>query len=265
MIKNILLSLLFLLQLAEPAVGQDYIVGENDVLKVTVYNHNDLTTTVRVSGDGTINLPLLNKVKVAGLTSTQISDKITARLAGSYIVNPQVNVFIEDFRSKKVVILGQVNKPGLYELQGRTTFLELISKAGGLTKEAGDKTIIKRKQGANASKEPSILTIDMNQLIEEGETSQNIETLDGDNIYIAKAGVFYVSGEVKKPNAYKFEENLTVIKAITRAGGFSDDAKEGSVSIIRQSNGRELVLEKIEMNEPVLQEDIILVPYRGWR
>jgi polysaccharide biosynthesis/export protein len=260
MIKNILLSFLFLFLLTVPAVGQDYIVGKDDVLKVTVYDHNDLTTTVRVSGDETINLPLLNKVKVAGLTSTQISDKITALLAKNYIINPQVNVFVEDYRSKKVVILGQVKKPGLYELQGRTTFLELISKAGGLTEEAGDKTVIKRKQGPNSSKEPSVLIIDMIKLIEEGDNSLDVETLDGDNIYIDKAGVFYVSGEVNKPNAYKFEENTTVIKAITKAGGFSSYASKQSVRIIRKLNGNEQVLENIKMNEPILPEDVILVP-----
>ena len=242
-------------------MGQDYIIGENDVLKVTVYDHDDLTTTVRVGGDGTIILPLLNRVEVAGLTIIRISSKITALYADGYIVNPQVNVFIEAFRSKKAVILGQVNKPGLYELQGRTTFLELLSKAGGLTEDAGDKTIIKRKQGSNASEEEqSILTIDMIQLVEKGDTSQNIQILDGDNIYIAKAGVFYVSGEVNKPDAYKFEENMTVIKAITKAGGFSDKASKRHVSIIRKIHDRKQVIEDVKMDEPILPEDVIVVP-----
>ena len=166
MIQRFLLSFLFLIMLSVPVVAQDYIVGKDDVLKITVYDHDDLTTTVRVSGDGTIILPLLNRVEVAGLTINQISNKITALFADGYIRNPQVNVFIEDFRSKKAVILGQINKPGLYELQGQTTFLELISKAGGLTKDAGDTTIIKRKQGPNDLEEKSVLTIDMIQLVE---------------------------------------------------------------------------------------------------
>lgn len=246
--------------LSVPAMAVDYLVGENDVLKVTVYDNDDLSTTVRVSGDGTIILPLLNRVEVSGLSINQISDKITALFADGYIVNPQVNVFIEDFRSKKAVILGQINKPGLYELQGRTTFLELISKAGGLTKDAGDTTIIKRKQGANDSEGQSVLTIDMIQLVEKGDTSQNFQIMDGDNIYIAKAGVFYVSGEVNKPDAYKFEENMTVIKAITMAGGFSDKAAKGAVKIIRKIQDREQVIEKVKMDEPIMQEDVIVVP-----
>lgn len=259
MIKNILLSFLFIFLLAGPAVGENYIVGKDDVLKITVYDHDDLTTTVRVSGDGTIILPLLNRVEVAGLTIIRISHKITTLFADGYIVNPQVNVFIEDFRSKKAVILGQVNKPGLYELQGSTTFLELISKAGGLTKDAGDETIIKRQQGSDASAEINVLTIDMIQLVEKGDTSQNIQILDGDNIYIAKAGVFYVSGEVDKPNSYKFEENITVIKAITKAGGFSDTASKRGISIIRKTDGREQVIEDVKMDEPILPEDVIVV------
>lgn len=246
--------------LSVPVVAQDYIVGKDDVLKITVYDHDDLTTTVRVSGDGTIILPLLNRVEVAGLTINQISNKITALFADGYIRNPQVNVFIEDFRSKKAVILGQINKPGLYELQGQTTFLELISKAGGLTKDAGDTTIIKRKQGPNDLEEKSVLTIDMIQLVEKGDTSQNIQIMDGDNIYIAKAGVFYVSGEVNKPDVYKFEENMTVIKAITMAGGFSDKAAKGGVKIIRKIQEREQVIEKVKMDEPIMQEDVIVVP-----
>lgn len=246
--------------LSVPAIAVDYLVGENDVLKVTVYDNDDLSTMVRVSGDGTIILPLLNRVKVAGLNINQISDKITALFADGYIVNPQVNVFIEEFRSKKAVILGQINKPGLYELQGRTTFLELISKAGGLTKEAGDKTIIKRSQGAVDSEEQSVIAIDMIQLVEKGDTSQNIQIMDGDNIYIAKAGVFYVSGEVNKPDAYKLEENMTVIKAITMAGGFSDKASKSGVKIIRKIDDQEQVIEKVKMDEPILPEDVIVIP-----
>jgi len=246
--------------MAVPVTALDYLVGENDVLSVTVYDHDDLVTTVRVSGDGTIILPLLNRVEVAGLTINQISDKITALFADGYIINPQVNVFMEEFRSKKAVILGQINKPGLYELQGPITFLELISKAGGLTMDVGDKTIIKRKKGADVQEEQSVLTIDMIQLLEKGDTTQNIQIMDGDNIYIAKAGVFYVSGEVTRPDAYKFEEKITVIKAITIAGGFSDKAAKGAVKIIRKIQGQDEILEKVKMDEPILPEDVIVIP-----
>lgn len=260
MIRSIFYIFILLFIVPGRTVGQDYIVGENDVLKVTVYGHDDLTTTVRVSGDKTINLPLLDSIEVAGLTCNQISEKVAELLANNIIVNPQVNVFVQEFRSRKVVILGQVKKPGLYELQGKSTFLELLSEAGGLTEEAGEKTIIKRKNSSNGLEEQNFLTIDMIRLIETGDNSQNVEILDGDNIYIAKAGMFYVSGEVNKPDAYKLEEEMTLIKAITKAGGFSVNASKSSVRIIRKLNGSEQILEKTSMNERILPEDVILVP-----
>jgi polysaccharide export outer membrane protein len=239
--------------------AQDYLVGEEDILKVTVYDHPDLTAVVRISGEGIIKLPLIGDVKVAGLSVSQISEKISRLLADGYIVDPHVSVFVEEFRSKKTIIMGQVNKPGIYALSGSTTFLELLSKAGGLTKDAGDRAIIKRRAASPGSAE-KVITIDLRKLLEEGDTSSDLPLMDNDNIYIAKAGVFYITGEIKKPDAYKHEEGTTVIKAVTMAGGFTDKASSGKVKIIRKVDGKEKIIEKAEMDEPVLPGDIIVVP-----
>ena len=239
--------------------AQDYMVGEEDVLKITVYDHADLTTIARVSGEGIIILPLIGEIKVSGLSTSQISQKVTNLLADGYIVDPHVSVFVEEFKSRKTTIMGQVNKPGIYALSGNTTFLELLSRAGGLTKEAGDKAIVKRKI-AKPVKQESILTIDLKKLIEEGDTSSDVLLMDGDNVYVAKAGVFYITGEVKKPDSYKCEEGTTVIKAATMAGGFTDKASHGKIKIIRKVQGKEKIIEKAEMDEPILPGDIIVVP-----
>ena len=131
--KTIILSFIIIFMfVASFARSQDYIVGPGDVLDISVYDNPDMTTTVRVSGDGVIILPLLNQIDVAGLTISQVSDKVVTLLADGYIVNPQVNVFVTEYRSKKAVILGQVVSPGLYELRGHTTLLELVSEAGQL-------------------------------------------------------------------------------------------------------------------------------------
>lgn len=259
--RNYLLPLLVVVFLWNAGIlfAQDYRVGEEDVLKITVYAHPDLTTVARVSGDGLITLPLIGAVKVTGLSTAQISQKLTDLLADGYIVDPHVSVFVEEFRSRKTIIMGQVNKPGVYALSGNTTFLELLSKAGGLTKEAGDKAIIKRKI-LSPVKQESIITIDLKKLLEEGDTSSDVMLVDGDNIYVAKAGVFYITGEVKKPDAYKCEEGTTVIKAATMAGGFTDKAANGRIKIIRRVQGKEKIIEKAEMDEPVLPDDIIVVP-----
>jgi polysaccharide biosynthesis/export protein len=252
-----LLGIIFSPVLAASAV--DYIIGEGDVLKISVYDHPDMTTVARVSGEGEIYFPLIGKVAVGGMNLTKITEKITTLLSDGYIVEPQVSVFIEEFKSKKVVLMGQVEKPGLYVLHGQTTVLELLSNAGGLTKDAGDKAVIKRKSEGSAKEEDRI-TVDLKKLVAEGDMSQDVPILDGDSIYIGKAGVFYISGEIKKPDAYKYEEGLTVVKAATKAGGFTEIAAPGRIKILRKVNGKEKVMEKVDLNERVLPEDVIIVP-----
>jgi len=245
--------------IASVSFAQDYIIGEGDVLKITVYDHDDLTTTARVSGDGVIVFPLIGQVEVKGLTLPQITHRISELLSDGYVVNPQVNIFIQEFRSKKAFIIGEVHKPGLYVLPGQTTFLALLSEAGGLTKDAGDRAIIKRKNNPS-DKNENVITIDLRSLVEKGDTSLDVPVTDGDSVYVTKASVFYVTGEVKKPDAYKYEEGTTVIKAITMGGGFTDKASKGRVKIIRKVDGKEDVIEKVKMDESVLPDDVIVVP-----
>ena len=214
---------------------------------------------MRVGGDGIINMPLLGQIKVGGMNVSAISSYIEEQLANGYLVSPQVNVFVEEYRSKKVTILGQVNKPGLYELQGSISILELISRAGGLTEDAGGQITIKRKIH-NAEQETKVIDIDMARLIEQGETSLNISIQDGDSIYVSKAGVFYVTGEVKSPGSYKYEDGSTVLKAITLAGGLTDHGASSRIRIIRIIDGQEVILKNVGMGETVLREDVVVVP-----
>jgi len=253
----------FLLLLIGPGLaGADdtsYLVGDGDVLKVTVYNHPDLTTTVRVNGGGTIIFPLVGQVNVQGMTIDQVAALLAGALSDGYIVDPQVSVFVEEFRSKRVTIIGQIEHPGLYELSGPTTLLELISKAGGLTKDYGNNVTIHRKNGTDLAGE-KVITIDLKNVLESGAAALDVPIRDGDSVVVAKASTFYVTGEVKKPDAYKFEEGTTVIKAITMAGGFTNIAATGKVKIYRKINGKEHVAEKVEMDMPILPEDVIVVP-----
>jgi len=238
------------------ATAADYILGPGDVLKISVYDNNDLLTITRVSDDGYILMPLLGQVAVQGLTVSKAATHIEELLADGYIINPQVNVFVEEFRSKKAIVLGQVNKPGLIELSGPTSFLELISKAGGLSSEYGEKATVKgRKDGLD-----SVRFIDLKSLIEGGDLSQNIDILDGDTIYISKAGMCYVTGEVKSPDAYKCGDNITVLKLIAMAGGFTGKAARSSIKIIRMVDGEKKIYEDVEMDMPVKPDDVIVVP-----
>ncbi len=259
--KKLIINLIviFLVSVMAPVLSaNEYFVGKGDVLAINVYENEDLSTTVRVTADNTIRVSLIGEVSVKNLTVSQVSKKLEALFADGYLVNPQVDVFIKEYRSKKATILGQIRNPGLFELQGEISLLEFISKAGGILMDAGNKATIKRKS-AGASQE-DIIAIDLDQLIKEGDTSLNLSIRDGDSVYIAKADIFYVSGEVNKPDSYKLDSDMTVIKAITRAGGFSKIAAKGKVRIIRIINGKKQLLENVNMDVPVLPDDVIVVP-----
>lgn len=242
--------------------SQGYAVGEGDVLEIKVYENDDLTATVRVTSAGTIRVPLIGEIQVKDMTVSQISIRIEELLADGYLVDPQVDVFIKEHRSKQAIILGQIRNPGQYEVRGEISFLEFLSKAGGLTEDAGSTAIIKRN--AKTDDRTDKIVIDLEKLIKNGDTSLNISIRNNDSIYISKAKTYYVSGEVNKPDSYKYEPDVTVIKAVTKAGGFSKIAAKGKVKIIRTVDGEKRIFEQVNMDEPVLPDDVIVVPESLW-
>jgi polysaccharide export outer membrane protein len=250
------LSCVLLFILPTSSFAENYIVGSGDVLKIDVYDHEDLKKTVRVSNNGSIVIPFLGQIQVDGMTVPDVTKKLTRLLADGYIINPQVNIFIEEFRSKKAIILGHINKPGIAELRGATTFLEIVSQAGGLKEGAGDTATIKRiKDGKQ-----EVLIVNIKSMVEGGDLSQNILIQDGDTIYISKGGMCYVTGEVDDPDAYPCDKETTVLKLIARAGGFTGKASKSSVRIVRLLKGEKTILKNVDLNTSVLANDIIVVP-----
>lgn len=238
------------------ADAADYILGPGDVLQISVYDNEDLLTLTRVGDDGLIMMPLLGQINVQGLSVSEASEKIAQLLADGYIITPQVNIFVKEFRSKKAIILGRVRNPGIIEMSGPTTFLEIISKAGGLAEDYGETATIKRLE----NDEDNVIVVDLQSLVEGGDLSQNITIRDGDTIYISKSGMCYVSGEVKTPDAYRCGNKMTIIKLITLAGGFTGKAFRTGVRIVRVVNGEKTIFENVEMDMPVQPDDVIIVP-----
>jgi polysaccharide export outer membrane protein len=252
----VLFLLSFVLLSKYSAVAQDYLVGPGDVLSISVYDNPDLKTKVRVSSSGTIVMPLLGKVDVNKMSVSAITEKITKLLANGYIVNPQVNVFIDEFRSKKVVVLGSVRNPGLIELNGPTTFLELISKAGGFDKDAGDTATIKREVNGKTH----VIVINLISLVKGGDMTQNVQINDDDTIYVASAGMCYITGQVHNPGTYPCGEGATVLQLVALAHGFTGKAAKSSVNIVRMINNKKKVLEDVSLDTPVKHNDVIVVP-----
>ncbi len=234
-----------------------YRVGEGDLLLIKVYDMDDLTTRVRVDADGQIGFPLIGQVNVDGLTIQQVRDLISSELADGYLVNPQVSVLVQEYRSNKVVIIGEIVRPGLYELQGEMSLLELISRAGGLTPDAGTLVTIRHAEPLNGQSE---ILVDLAELMGKQSSEVDVVLVNNDNVFVEKAGLVYVTGEVAKPDAYKIKEGTTVIKAITTAGGFSKLASKKKTKLVRIVDGKEQIFERVPMNEIVQPDDVIVVP-----
>jgi polysaccharide export outer membrane protein len=253
-----------LLLLLPPALhAQEYELGEGDLLKITVYDNPDLTSEVRVSGEGKITVPLIGEVQVKALTATAIGKKLADLFADGYLKNPQVSVFILEYKSKKVTALGEFTKPGLIEMRGNSTLMEMISNAGGITANAGETLYIQRKilKGGANQKDEIKIEVDLVKLLEGGDITLNVPVIDGDSIYVPKAAFVYVTGEVRNPGAFKITKELTVLRSITLAGGFTQKASKKGTEIVRKSGKSEKTIE-VKMEDLVQPDDIIVVPER---
>jgi len=257
----------FVLQSEEKA--KDYELGPEDVLKITVWDHDDLTREVCISQEGEFSYPLIGKVHAEGRTLTQIEKEISNRLSGRFIINPQVTVTVKEYRSKRVFVLGEVGEkgkgPGVYPLIGKTTLMEILSMAGGPTKNAGSEVLVirpKEKKGNPVSlekaKDEETIKINLRKLLE-GDTSQNIILEPNDTIYVPQAEFYFVFGEVKNPGRYILEKGTTILKAITTAGGVTEKAAINKTKVVREIGGRKVEI-SVKMTDPVEPEDVIMVP-----
>lgn len=249
--------------------GSDYKIGRQDLLELRVFDLKELDQTVRVADDGSITLPLLGRLDAAGLTKGELEALIARLLEARYVRNPQVTIFVKEYQSKKVAVSGAVKKPDTYEMLGEKTLLEMISLAGGLDQNLGKEIIIFRPQADG----PQRIAIDLDKLVYEADPSLNVPVLPGDIVYVPaveKVRIF-VTGAVKAPNLYEVprSEPVTVLKAVTLAGGTTDRAAQSKVQIIRTGpDGQRITiavnLKKVKRGkaeDPVLQkDDLVLVP-----
>ena len=217
-----------------PGTRSDYIIGKEDLLELGVFQQPDLTRTVRVSGDGTISLPLLGVVPLEGLTTTQAEGVLRDLLSDRYLNDPQVWVFVKEAKSKKISVVGAVEKPGTLEMLGSRTLLEAISEAGGLTHQAGKELHVLRADPSGAT---TRIDIDLDDLMIHGNPELNIHLQPGDvlNIPIDRILHVYVDGAVRKPGEveYKASRPLTLLQAIAAAGGLSERASQKGIVVIR--------------------------------
>ena len=244
-----------------PAVpGEGYVIGPQDSLSIIVTDESDLTGKYRVDGDGTISMPYLSRVLLAGLSLAEAQDKVTALLKKDFIRNPQVRIEVDQFKARSVLMTGEVRTQGKLTLPGTTmSLLEALALAGSATQNASNEVLIMHppKPGEKA---PEPITVNRKDL-ELGKAGRDIVLQDGDIVNVPVAKRFYISGFVKNPGSFVLDTGTTVGQAIILAGGLSDRGSDRRLKIGRVLNGKTVEI-SVSMEDKVLPNDEIKVKSR---
>jgi len=255
--------LLLALIAATPAISQtrdasrtNEALGAGDSVRVTVFQNPDLTTEARISPRGTIVFPLVGEVELGGLTPAQAGSRIAEQLRrGGFMVKPQVAVAIQQVRSRQVHVLGQLQRPGNYVLESTGARLtDILTLAGGISATGADRvTVLTHRDGKAITRKIDV------PAIFHGDPATNIEMENGDTIYVERAPVFYIYGEVQRAGAYRLEPNMIVMQALALGGGLTLRATERGIGVHRRlPNGRFTKLEA-KLTDPVQADDIVFV------
>ena len=246
-----------------------YKVGTRDVLKVVVWSQQDLSGAFTVGATGTVSFPLVGDIPAAGRSVDEIEADLRAKLADGYLTNPQVSIEVAEFNSQRVYVVGEVRQPGAVPVTGAMSLVEALAKAGSLTDNAGGDLVVLRPadgtgaQGpvvASSSGATEVARMDVRALQTRG-LSANIALRDGDTIVVARAELIYVVGQVNAPGSYAFERDMTVLQAISRAGGVNELGSSKRVKIVRIVDGQKKEL-KAGLGDKVEPGDTIVVNTR---
>jgi polysaccharide biosynthesis/export protein len=239
----------------EPSMQE--VLGAGDTVRITAFRYPDLTTEARLSEEGRLSLPLVGEVTLQGMTPQQAADHIAGQLRrGNYLRNPQISVSVLQARSRQVSVLGLVARPGRYVLDGTTARLsDVIALAGGLQEKAADSVTVQR----NRDGKTETLDVDFTAIMQEGDISKDIELRSGDSVFVPRAPVFYIYGEVERGGAYRLEPDMTVTQAIALAGGVTPRGSERRLQVRRRAPNGEWRISNVRLLDRVGADDVIFV------
>jgi polysaccharide export outer membrane protein len=216
------------------AKPEDYRLGAGDLIRIVVFDHDELSVDTRISQTGNITFPLVGLVPVAGLTTRDAELLLARRLTeGGFVKQAEVSLLVEEFQSQKVSVMGQVAKPGQYPLDSSKKVLDLLAIAGGvLSDTAADDATLVRADGKR-------IVIDLQKLFD-GDPAVNYSVQDGDTVFVAHAPQFYIYGQVQHPGQYRLMRNTTISQAISIGGGLMPRGTQRGALVKRlDSSGKE--------------------------
>lgn len=271
------------LELLNSRIGPNYLIGPEDVITIDVFDVPELSKfDAQVANDGTISVPLLGSVKAAGLTQKQLRDELDEKWGEKYLNHPQVSLYIKDFKSRPVSVVGSVAKPGMIYLTGRRTLVEVLAMAGGLASvgaAAGKEVYVERPEGFEGlprvdgltQTAPDKVSIELKKLLYSQDTKLDIEIEPFDIVTVSRAGVVYLAGAFTRPGGYVLDnkDSITALEAVAMAQGLGANARTSEAQIIRRSSSGATTETTIDLKK-VLQgkardvtladNDILFVP-----
>ena len=252
---------------AQPAVAQgEPLIAGGDLLSIRVFNVADLTQDIRVNSSGDISLPLIGTVHIEGLSAAQAEQLLASELKeGGFVREPSVSVFVKEYSTQGITVMGEVQRPGIYPLLGARRLFDAVSAAGGTTQRAGKTISIAprndpgKPRTVEFSNDPSL------------NARGNVNLQPGDTVIVSKAGMVYVMGEVGRPAGIVLENNdhITILQALAVAGGVTPLAKSDKSRILRKNAAGEMVEIPIPLkdilsaklhDQNLLPEDVLFVP-----
>ncbi|MEO8076523.1 MAG: polysaccharide biosynthesis/export family protein [Acidobacteriota bacterium] len=257
-------------------LNDEYVVGPQDVIALTIFNDESQSRpALLIDTDGTIDCPYIGRVKVAGLTPRQIEDRLRQALGvhqdaqgvtRGFLVNPNINVAVKEFRSQRVSVNGAVRNPGEVELKGDPTLTRALTEAGYPIPESGSYIVITHSStdvlpgGGVIPVRPEDQIRVSREDIDNGRASR-IRLRPGDSIRVPTADKFYIFGEVKNTGMWVLSGDLNVLQALAMAGGLTDRANKNNIRIQRVVDGRKLEI-KAKESTAVMAGDTIVVKRR---
>jgi polysaccharide export outer membrane protein len=238
------------LALASDVKQGDYVIGGGDLLGIDVFDVPELSRDVRVNETGYISLPLMpSKVRATGLTPYQLQDKLAELLQTNGLVStPEVSVSVKEQHSQPITLIGAIKTPMVIQALRKTTLLQALSQAGGISDAAGSTVIVTRtatdvSESADpgdtpAPSAPQTFTINLSDILESGDSRFNIPLIGGDVVSVPRAGIIYVVGAVNRPGGFVLQNDLdqmTMLKMLSLAGGTTTTAKMKNAVILRKN------------------------------
>lgn len=242
---------------APSAGGARDTLGPGDQVRVTVFRYPDLTTEARISDQGSITFPMVGEVKLAGLTAEAGAARIAQKLKeGKFLLNPQVQMSLLQLRSRQVSVLGDVARPGRYALEDTSTRLtDIIAMAGGMSNLASDTVTIMSNRGGK----PIKTEVNVPALMKGAETARNVDIQNGDTVFVPRAPVFYIYGEVQRGGVYKLEDKMTIMQAISLGGGITLRGSDRRLVVRRKGADGQYNESGGKLTDVVHPDDVIYV------